>query len=221
MPRHDNPPKRNNVVITDGALNLIDEDYLKEQSEKLMRSAQFVAQSSQLYIGLLIGGDTKNFRLNKDTMSEVVKQVKSVSEKLNAHILVTTSRRTPREIEELIKMEFKDYPGCKVLIIANEDNPPFTVGGILGMSQIIVVTPESISMISEAVSSQRYIVVFDSSEVAKKHRGFLDNFASNKYIYLTKYDAIAHTIEGLWSSKPKVHVTQDNILCKRAISRIL
>ncbi|MFH1641169.1 MAG: ELM1/GtrOC1 family putative glycosyltransferase, partial [Candidatus Omnitrophota bacterium] len=37
-PRHDRALKRKNVLVTEGALNLIDEDYLKEQSGRLVQA---------------------------------------------------------------------------------------------------------------------------------------------------------------------------------------
>lgn len=229
MPKHDNPPKRENIVVTEGALNLIDEEYLKGQSQKLISSSLPARQagvgpvvaSCEICIGLLIGGDTKDFLLTSGTMLEVIKQIKSACEKLDADILLTTSRRTSREVEIIIKEEFKDYPPCKLLIIANEKNLPFAVGGILGISEIIVTTPESISMISEAANSKKYVLVFKSPGLSKKHSRFLDYFAKNQYIYLIEPAALSKTIENIWLSKPEIRSLRDNLLVAEAIKKIL
>lgn len=219
MPRHDSPPQRKNVVVTEGALNLIDEEYLKEQSGKLTPSSQL--PTPDLYIGLLIGGDSKKFALGKDNILEVIRQIKITAEKLDAGILVTTSRRTSQEAESLIKAEFTDYARCKLLIIANEKNIPEAVGGILGLSRIIVVSPESISMISEAASSKKYVFVFKGNGLNKRHREFLRHFAGNKYIYLGLPDNLSGQIQGVWSQKPKVYSLRDNSLVREAIGRTL
>jgi len=215
IPKHDSPPKRKNIVVTEGALNLIDEDYLRKQSEKLMRL-------SPVTIGLLIGGDTKDFHLDEDTISQVIKQIKSASEKLDADILVTTSRRTSKEVEIKVKEELKDCPRCKLLVIANEKNIPETVGGILGLSQIIVTSPESISMISEAASSKKYVLVFKSLGLNNRHWRFLDHFAKNKYIYMVDNPLdLSKKIEDIWLNRPPIHALRDNLLVSEAIKRIL
>jgi KDO2-lipid IV(A) lauroyltransferase len=221
MPQHDRPPKRENVVVTEGALNLIDEDYLRKQSESLIRDTGYRLQATGMRIGLLIGGDTKYFHLDMDKISEVIKQIKSASERWSADILVTTSRRTSLEVEKVIKEEFKDYSRCKVLVIANERNFPFAVGGILGLSHIVITSSESISMISEAASSNKYAVVFNSKGLSKKHRRFLGFLTENKYIYLTESCDLSKTIEYIWQNKPQIRTLRDNFLVAEAIKKIL
>jgi KDO2-lipid IV(A) lauroyltransferase len=228
MPKHDNPPKRRNVVTTEGALNLIDEKYLKEQSERLLQAIGYRLQATCLpagragnYLGLLVGGDTKNFLLNKDIILEVIRQIKTASQNLNTDILVTTSRRTSKEIESLIKDEFKDYSHCKLLIIANEKNIPEAVGGILGLAQIIIASPESISMISEAANSKKYVLVFESKGLDKKHRRFIEHFARNRYIYLLESSNLANKIEEIWLNKPQINILKDNFLVSEALKRLL
>jgi KDO2-lipid IV(A) lauroyltransferase len=221
MPKHDKFPKRKNVLVTEGALNLIDDEYLKEQTRQLIQESQITPDNVRLYLGLLIGGDTKEFVLKKDDIQKVIRQIKLLAKNLNADLLVTTSRRTSLEIENLVKEEFKNYSGCKLLIIANEKNLASAVGGILGLSSIIITTPESISMISEAVNSQKYVVVFRTQGLSRKHQGFINNLAKNKYIFLTEIDELSKTIEDVWQKKPPVNILRDNFLIKEAIGKIL
>jgi KDO2-lipid IV(A) lauroyltransferase len=221
MPRHDNPAKRKNVVVTSGALNLIDENYLKEQSAKLLQLTTYNLQLTTPKIGLLIGGNTKSFLLSKETILEVIQQLKSAAEKLDTDILVTTSRRTSKDIENLVKAEFKDYPRCKLLVIANEKNLTFALGGILALSQFIIISPESISMISEAVKSKKYVLVFNALGLNRKHLRFLNYFAQNKYIYIANPADLSKTIENLWSDRPSIPALNDNFLIQEAIKRIL
>ncbi|MFH1355267.1 MAG: ELM1/GtrOC1 family putative glycosyltransferase [Candidatus Omnitrophota bacterium] len=220
MPRHDNPLKRKNVVITEGAPNLINGTYLKEQSQRLIQS-QAKSGVSKKSIGLLIGGDTKSFRLDKKTMLEISRQLKSVSGKLKADVLITTSRRTSRETEGIIKNEFKDYPGCKLMIVANQDNIPEAVGGILGLSEVIIISPESISMISEAVSSKKHVFVFRAKGLGVKHQRFINNFAKRQYIHLSEPSELAEKIEDVWLNKKAVNVLDDNAIIMQAIQKIL
>lgn len=221
MPQHDNPPARRNVIITDGALNLIDNEYLNNCK---LQIANHISQENNkplaMSIGLLIGGNTKDFHLEKGTMRDVIKQLKSVSESNNADILVSTSRRTPLEIEGLIKDEFKDYPRCKLLVIANEQNFPFTIGAILGLSKIVIVSAESISMVSEAASSGKYIIVF-KARINHRHNIFLTRLANQGYIYLCEPSGISAVINELERQKPKINILNDRAKVAEGLKRII
>jgi len=212
------PPERKNVTVIEGALNLINEDYLKEQGESLKPHVEI---SKELVLGVLVGGDAKTFHLGKDLMQEIAGQIKMSLEKLDAELLITTSRRTSSAAECLLKEEFLNYHRCKLLIIANEKNIPEAVGGILALSKIIITSAESISMISEAVNSKKYVLVFNSPNLSKKHRRFLNYFAKNKYIYLVDAYNLAKKIEEIWSNRPEIHTLKDNFLVTEAIKKIL
>ena len=135
--------------------------------------------------------------------------------------MITTSRRTPREIENLLKGELKGYSRSKLLIIANEKNIPEAVGGILSLSQIVITSPESISMVSEAVSSKKYVFVFREDGLSSKHRRFLEHFSNNKYIYITDASNLGRQIEEVWQKRPALKTLNDNSLVREAIKKIL
>ncbi len=198
IPRHDNPPRRKNIAVTEGALNVIDEPYLRSQSQALLAAGDVRLEAGELYLGLLLGGDTKNFSLEPETVKAVVAQLKEAAAGLNAYLLVTSSRRTPAAVERLLKDELENYQRCRLLVIANENNPPYAVGGILGLSKLVVVSPESISMVSEAASSGRPVLVF-KSRVDRRHSAFLGNLANKGYIHLVEAARISSTMRGLWA----------------------
>ncbi|MFH0855944.1 MAG: ELM1/GtrOC1 family putative glycosyltransferase [Candidatus Omnitrophota bacterium] len=221
MPRHDLPPKRKNLVVVTGALNLINEKYLKEQSDKLIRSSLPGFQSSGLYIGVLIGGDSRGFKLRKDTLRELINQIKSASDKLGAGILITTSRRTPDEAESLIKQEFKGYPRCQLMVIANEKNIPEAVGGILGLSKVIVSSPESISMLSEAVNSVKPVIVFEANGLSRKHEAFLRDLTKNKRIILSGASNLGRKLLEAWEGQDTLSPLKDNDSVRQALEKML
>jgi len=228
MPRHDRPPRRKNVVITDGALNLINKEYMNdcishiaERISSRKSDKRLAISDKQLYIGLLIGGDAKNFRLDKNLIAEVIKQAKAAAEELDADILATTSRRTSVEIENLIESEFKDYPRCKLLVIANKNNIAEAVGGILGLSNIVVVSPESISMVSEAAKSKKYVLAFNAPGLDVKHRRFLKYFQKNNYIRLIEADGLNKAIGDLWRDRPQIGFSDDDFKVKEAVKLLI
>jgi len=224
IPRHDNPPKGKNIVRTLGALKLIDEAYLTEHAERL--KAKIPGIGHKLSLGLLIGGDTKHYRLTIETAREVIAQLKKAAQALDADILVTTSRRTPANIENLLREELKEYPSCKLLVIANQMNIPEAVGGILGLSDFIVVSGESISMVSEAASSGKYVGVFRLKAASAfcgktRHEAFLHNAARHGSLYLIDTPAIADTIKEVLQERPAVKKLDDSLCVQEAIRKLL
>jgi KDO2-lipid IV(A) lauroyltransferase len=220
-PKHDSPPAAKNIAVIDAALNLIDEQYLREQSEQLKSATGLKIEPAKRYLGLLIGGDTKGFRLTKETVKITLDQIKKAAGNLNAQILVTTSRRTSAEVGDLVKKELMDYTPCKLLIIANEKNYPSAVGGILGLCQIVLTSAESISMISEAASSRKYVVVFGFHGLKGRHKRFLDNLSLKNYIFLARPENLAKTIEMIWKTSPEIKTLKDNEVIMEALKKVL
>ncbi|HTY45795.1 MAG TPA: ELM1/GtrOC1 family putative glycosyltransferase [Patescibacteria group bacterium] len=218
VPAHDRIRKAKNTVVTEGALNVVDEAYLKTQGEALRAR---IGSVKKPLVGFLIGGTAKGFRLDAAMMRAVLSQLKSALEKLDAELLLTTSRRTPADIERLVKEALGDYPRCKYMVIANEQNPAFALGGILALSGIVVISPESISMISEAVRSGAYVITFDAPGLRPRHQAFLRRFAQKRYLYSVRADALAGTIENLWLSRPQIHVPEDDRLVAEAVEGLL
>lgn len=220
MPRHDKPPMRKNIVLTGGALNVIDETYLKGRSEKLMSFLRPSSLAHRFYIGFLIGGDTKDFRLSRDLMKGIINQIKNFAEKENVGILVTTSRRSSITVENLVSQELEVYSHCRLLVIANKNNLPFTVGGILGLAEVIVVSPESISMVSEAASCGRYTIVFKSN-VSRRHQDFLNYLAERKYIYITEPQDLCSVMYKIVTERPKIYTLDDRTIVRNALEKII
>jgi len=208
-------------VITEGALNLIDADYLRERSERLQQSVFFKGPLLNSCIGVLIGGNSKGFSISRQAIIGLISQIKQSAEELDVDILLSTSRRTPPELEQVIKDAFETYPRCKLLIIANENNHPDAVGGILGLSSIIISSPESISMISEAVMAAKYVVVFEAAGLSKKHQRFLKNYQGKRYIYLTQAKELSSLIKGIWQRHPEASFPEDNVKVSAALDKIL
>ncbi|MBL7081949.1 MAG: mitochondrial fission ELM1 family protein [Candidatus Omnitrophica bacterium] len=220
MPRHDNPPKRDNIIQTSGALNLINERYLETQESRL--KSQGVNVDRKMVLGLFLGGDTKRFRLKVDLLKVIIPQIKVFLEKHDAQILITTSRRTSSQIERLVKQEFSNYRRCKLLVIANEKNIPEAVGGILGLSKIVIVSPESISMISEAASSGKYVIIFGpQTNIGRRLHRFLQHLVQEKYVYLTDNSSISKVLEEIVTLRPEIVKLQDGLRIKEALSKLL
>ena len=227
IPKHDRspnpwPPGQNsNLVITEGALNIIDADYLNQKTKRLEQSGLLKGPLLNPCIGVLIGGNSKRFSLGPELIIDLAREIKKSAESLNAGILISTSRRSSCEVEGVIKNEFTNYARCKLLVISRQDNNPDVVGGILGLSSVIISSPESISMISEAVCAEKYVVVFNSGNLSAKHQRFLKNYQEKGYIYLEQIKDLPVRINQLLRNKPRINFPKDNLKVIEGLSKIL
>ncbi len=182
VPVHDRPAKARNVVVTCCALSPVGPEYLARAAEGIRPFA--VQQSHKLNLGFLVGGDTRGFKLDEKAVSDAIGGLKKAALSLDAGVMVSSSRRTPPAVEALLRREFSSYERRALLVIANESNPPDTVGGILALCDAVVITPESISMVSEAAASGKRLLVMDSPLLPVKHRRFLRELSSRGLIEL-------------------------------------
>jgi len=186
-PKHDRMKRAKNVIMTTLAPNLVDAASLRSQGEKLKNNVKI---EKDKIVGLLIGGDNPEFELSDDLLKKTLADLLKVCESNDAELLVTTSRRTNKTQEAIIKAALQKNPKCRVLVIANENNPEGIVAGILALSNVVVVSGESVSMVSEAVSSGRKTVVFSLNKKKSgvtKHELALDSLAKDGYISIARF----------------------------------
>ena len=163
LPEHDlkqGKPVPPQVTATTASINLINEEYLQDQSERLLNHFSHLKNSHRFTIGVLLGGDAEDVFISEEQVRILCHQLKEVSRALKANILLTTSRRTPEKIEHLLHRELKKFEYCPLLILANQENYPEAVGGIMGLADVIITSGDSISMMSEAASSGKTTLVF-------------------------------------------------------------
>lgn len=224
MPQHDNPAPKKNVFITSGTPNLVDTAYLQEKRVAILKQFPDLA-SAKTKIGILIGGNTKKDILSKEVLGILLDAVKGRSEEGDLEVLVTTSRRTPTELEAMVKAKFSTFPRCKLQIIANEKNIPEAVGGILALSKILIVSEDSISMISEAAASGNTVIVlrFKPPELkpADRHDRFLKELSDRKHIILANAAEISQRIDDVLKGKISTIPLNDRNVIIKAVKSVI
>ncbi|MBF0619802.1 MAG: mitochondrial fission ELM1 family protein [Candidatus Omnitrophica bacterium] len=228
LPQHDcqGEVPGENLVVTKAAPNLVDKKYLDDHSKALMNRYSHLKGGIRTRVGVLIGGDTKGLRLTEQQVKVVVHQLVAAANELGVELLVTTSRRTSAAVEDMLLAELRDHPRCALLILANRNNVPEAVGGILGLSDVVVVSGESISMVSEAASAGKKIVVFpvdgeDSAASKKKYADFMDGLAQEGYIIVARTTGIAAALDSLFRNKMTTKPIDDNALITAALRKFL
>ncbi len=202
MPRHDISSfrKRKNVMIADIAPNIVTDEYLKKSSEKIIGSLKY--DNSKKTIGILFGGDNKNYYYKQDDVESVLDRIANVSAELDAQMLCTTSRRSSVSHENMFKEKLSGNKRCKLMVIANKKNIPDAVGGILSLSDVLIVSGESISMVSEAISSGKKVIIFKGSkkiDKKNKHDAFITRCQDAGYINIADKSNVDTLIKNSFS----------------------
>lgn len=164
VPVHDRMRAAPNVVFTKGTVTDLDAGSLRAYGERLRER---VKTSRDKIIGVLLGGDSRAYALEKELAVSVIDEVMRSAEDLDAEVLITTSRRTARAVEFAVKERYGKSQRVKLLLIANEDNFEGAVEGILALSGLLVVSGESVAMLTEAISSGRPVLAFMPRKINK------------------------------------------------------
>lgn len=211
IPAHDFPMEIDKVVISNGALNIVTGEYLKEMRSKMPAE---IKNSQTLKVGLLIGGNSNCYCLNLDIITKITQQIKRFADENNAEILLSTSRRTPKEIDVYLHKQFDDYPKAVFKVFPNEFNLDYSIGGILAVCAVVVVTSESISMVSEAASSGVYTITYPLSKKNRakksKHEIFIDNLEKQKIIRKAEFATLYEELVNFKDKKFKLKRLDDS-----------
>jgi mitochondrial fission protein ELM1 len=182
LPKHDKY-QASNIIYIDGALTNISPRVLED--EKAQNPSLFTDFALNK-IALLIGGDTKKGNLTEKHILELIAKVNTIALDTSSALLISTSRRTnPALIQTLkdnIKVPYFMYD-------VNQDTPnPYNA--MLAYANIIITTGDSISMVTDACSSGKRVMIYQNPDfIGSKHYQFINSmFAQNYATDLLEYE---------------------------------
>ena len=214
-PRHDRLPQRRNVVQTVGAVSRLRDEELLQAGEQLTTHPKFRAAAPPStrprgeargvvhrhpVIAALLGGDTVHYALTPAFADALTAQLLAACEAIDGWCLVTTSRRTSSAVEQVLTERLANHPRCRLLLIASRDPIDGTMEGMLGSADVVLVTGESISMVSEACASGRPVVMVEpptrqvSRATLTRHQRFLRGLAQDGYVRSVPVPELSHAM---------------------------
>jgi mitochondrial fission protein ELM1 len=126
-----------------------------------VRWEERLAQLPKPRIAVLVGGSSGPYLLRPEAAARLGREASKLASELGGSLLVTTSARTPEVAAEAlaaaITVPFFFHRWKK----GDEDNP---FHAFLGLAERIIVTADSISMLSEASASGKPVSLFDIEE---------------------------------------------------------
>ncbi|HFU76395.1 MAG TPA: hypothetical protein ENK66_09140 [Arcobacter sp.] len=161
---HDNPPKKKNIIEIPANFSYVDPKGIYRAKKKS--------------IGIVIGGDNKMFKMSVVTLKEQLDFIKEFYHEYE--IAITTSPRTEKEVENLVKTYHFNY---EVVFSRNPINP---IPDFLEQCESIFITGDSTSMISEAISygNCNVIVLPLKSKEDNKFMKFIVTLARGGYLHI-------------------------------------
>ena len=130
--------EKKRVCKTLGVPNPITEEKLNARRQQLQMVLDL---PNRPRIGVLIGGEDRYDTITESTATRLIDDLEAVGRKLNCQILLTTSRRTPHAVTELIRRRLSDSDLYPIVALADQESPlPNPVEAILALSNPILVT---------------------------------------------------------------------------------
>jgi uncharacterized protein len=140
-----------NVIVTRTALHRVTPDRLATEAERWRGRLSSIPRP---LVAVLLGGSNGRYRLDAAAGAKLAADLAGMMRRDNVGVMVTPSRRTDPAVTALIAQAVEPLGG-RVWDFAGE-NPYF---GMLALADLIVVTQDSVSMISEAAATNAPVLV--------------------------------------------------------------
>jgi len=163
-PQHDDVAG-GNVIRSIGALNPIDTRWLAAGRNEFARFGDLRAPRT----AVLIGATNRAQRLDDAYFSALLDRLGAWHAVDAGSYLVSVSRRTPRDSVSRLRHAFGALPGVFWAGVEDGANP---YAGFLAWADRIVVTPDSVNMISEACATGKPVYTFARRAITGKLAGF-------------------------------------------------
>ncbi|HEX5265054.1 MAG TPA: mitochondrial fission ELM1 family protein [Phenylobacterium sp.] len=124
------------------------------------------------WIGVLLGGSRRRAPFTRGQAEQLADALEARRHSLGGSILITPSRRSPAEAMAVLRDRFAQHPAAFLW----DGRPPNPYLPLLALSDELVVTGDSISMISEALATTATVWVF-AVEAGPRHNRFVAHLA--------------------------------------------
>ncbi|MEO8747244.1 MAG: mitochondrial fission ELM1 family protein, partial [Rhodanobacter sp.] len=143
VPQHDGLSGAN-VLSPLGSLNPVDTAWLADARCRWPQLGRLPSPR----VGVLLGGPRRGIHVDAGYASELARHLLDRQRTQGGSLLVVASRRTPPTVVAPFQQIMRSaVPG---LLWENDDDGPNPFAGVLGWSNALVVTPDSVNMLSEA-----------------------------------------------------------------------
>lgn len=169
--RHDDYQAPNSLPIT-GALSYLTADKIAAAGAAFPQFAELPSPR----IAVMIGGNSRTHQLTSDVAQRLTAQLRDLAQQ-GYSLMITASRRTPDDLAAMMRDALSSLP--HVFFWDGTGASPYTA--FLAHADVILVTEDSVSMASEALSTGKptYIVPLEGG--SKRFKRFHDHLIDSGY----------------------------------------
>jgi mitochondrial fission protein ELM1 len=160
---HDAPRPAANILVIQGAMHGVTPEKLAEAAATFPT----LAALPRPRVGLLLGGPVRAEGLDPG----VAARLGTAAAGLGASVLATTSRRSGPAAAQALRKALQDRPHHLHAYGAAAPNPYLA---ILALADLLVVTGDSISMVSEGLMSAAPLLIADPGGLGARHRALAE-----------------------------------------------
>ena len=148
-------PKRPNVLHNLTPLHRVTDERLQKSAAKWRRRFNDLPGP---YVAVVIGGNSGPYTFDRAAAERLARQASARAKTLGASLLVTTSARTPADKIDCFERAL-EVPAW--VFRWSKDAPENPYFGILSLAEEIIVTGDSMSMLTEACATRKPVHIFD------------------------------------------------------------
>ena len=164
IPEHDRP-RAPNIILSNGSLTRITQSILYKEAQLIKQEVKSLIGKK---IAVNIGGDTKDNKVDDETIKKLISSLKQFSAETKCSLMITTTNRTSEPLKKSLTCLAKNP---NIILWTGEGRNPYV--GFLGLADAIIVTSDSINMISEACSTGKPVNIFPLGKNSKKRERFI------------------------------------------------
>jgi len=156
-----------NVVTLCGSLHPVDEAWLADARTAFPALGALPSPRT----AVLLGGPTKAVRFDRGAFEVMQSRLEHWLATSGGSLMVVGSRRTPRALAQLGRAYWADTPGLRWFDDSDGPNP---YAGALAWADRVVVSPDSVNMVSEACATSAPVYVAEPSRATGRVKSYLD-----------------------------------------------
>ena len=141
VPQHD-PARGANVITSLASLNRLDMSKIADAASQLDKKWRTIHAPR---VAVLLGGTNRRYGISEMMAKDMAKRLADFATKTGASLALIPSRRTPANLVTQLTTALGSLPFA---VMDQAENNPYP--GILGLVDAVIVTSDSVNMISEA-----------------------------------------------------------------------
>ena len=213
---------RANVCKTLGVPNRVRPEKLETQRKELQTDLDL---SDQRRIGVLIGGEDRYYTITETTALRLIEVLQQFATRWDSQLLLTTSRRTPLPVENLISEHLSNTQHCPILVLAHGENSlTDPVGTIFALSDVIIVTEDSFSMVCEAASSGKRVIILEVDRKTRrrpKQHQVYSEMMGHASVMWSRVGDLETSLETALADESPIKALQDTQVAATAVTQLL